>query len=349
VAGSRRAVLGVLMVIAVSGLACARQHSGDAMPDSSAPAHLRRVRLLALGDINLGRRLGKRLLAGDTLMPFERVRDSLKAYDVVFANLESNISDQHGRTESRTSNTVFTAPPVAARVLKQGGVTVVSTANNHALDFGPDAQRQSLRFLDSAGIAHCGTSFARESLFVPASLTVNGIRLAFFAVTGIMNGTGSSWKRYVAPADTALLFPAMRRARAAADYVVVSYHGGDEYADEPAEESRVFIDAALSAGADLVVGHHPHVPYGTIEIGGRLGAYSLGNFIFKQPSRYWTQHGLALSVEITADSTGAHAASWRLMPVNVDYQPSLSTAPEEIDAAARRVGTLSSVAPRKQE
>jgi poly-gamma-glutamate capsule biosynthesis protein CapA/YwtB (metallophosphatase superfamily) len=349
VAGSRKAVLGVLMMMAVSGLACAGDHASGGSPDSSRAAAPRRVRLMALGDINLGRRLGKKLLAGDTLMPFQLVRDSLVAHDIVFANLESNISEQHGRTESRTSNMVFTAPPVAARVLKQGGVTVVSTANNHALDFGLDAQRQTLSRLDSAGIAHCGTSSVRDSLFAPARLTVHGIRFAFFAVTGIMNETGASWKRHVAPADTALLFPALRLARASHDYIVVSYHGGDEYADEPAGESRSFVEATLRAGADLVVGHHPHVPYGLIEVDGRLGALSLGNFIFKQPSRYWTQRGLALSVEIVEDTAGVHAESWRLMPVMVDYQPSFCTSPDDLSAAALRVGTLSSVAPRKQE
>jgi poly-gamma-glutamate capsule biosynthesis protein CapA/YwtB (metallophosphatase superfamily) len=304
---------------------------------------------MTLGDINLGRRLGKLLLGGDTLMPFQMVADSLKAHDIVFANLESNISDQHGRTESPESNVIFTAPPVAARVLKRGGVTVVSTANNHALDFGIGAQMQTLALLDGAGIAHCGTAGSPDLLFAPAEVTVKGVRFAFFAVTALMNMTGDSWKKYVAPADTSKLYPAIRRARASHDFIVVSIHGGEEYAEGPTREVREFVGSTLGAGADLVVGHHPHVPYGICEIDGKVGAYSLGNFIFKQPSRYWTRHGFALSVEIVRDRKGTRAVAWRCLPVNVDFQPVFSSAQEDLDAAVRRVGTISSVASRKQE
>jgi hypothetical protein len=161
--------------------------------------------------------------------------------------------------------------------------------------------------------------------------------------------TGDSWKKQVAPADTSLLFPELRRARNSHDYIVVSFHGGEEYGDAPTPEARAFVEATLAAGADLVVGHHPHVPYGVCEIGGKIGAYSLGNFIFKQPSRYWTQHGFALSVDIVRDSAGTRAVAWRCHPVKVDYQPVFCTAQEDLDAAVKRVGTISSVASRKQE
>jgi poly-gamma-glutamate synthesis protein (capsule biosynthesis protein) len=180
-------------------------------------------------------------------------------------------------------------------------------------------------------------------------LTVRGIRFAFFAVTALMNMPGNSWKKHVAPADTSLLYPAIRRARALYDFIVVSFHGGEEYADTPTRDARAFVEATLAAGADLVVGHHPHVPYGVCEVGGKVGAYSLGNFIFKQPSRYWTQHGLALSVDIVRDSAGARTVAWRCLPVKVDYQPVFCTAQEDLDAAVKRVGLISSVASRKQE
>jgi poly-gamma-glutamate capsule biosynthesis protein CapA/YwtB (metallophosphatase superfamily) len=347
--GSRGPWWCVLMMAAGPLMSLAQEGSPRGCAETVHSPAVQEVRLIALGDINLGRRLGKMLLSGDTLMPFQKVAESLKTYDIVFANLESNISDQHGRTESRSSNMIFTAPPVAANVLKQGGVTVVSTANNHALDFGIGAQHQTLAYLDSAGIAHCGTALSEDSLFRPAEVAVRGVRFAFFAVTAIMNTTGESWKRHVAPADTSLLFPAMRNARASHDFIVVSYHGGEEYAEAPSAETRAFVESTLAAGADLVVGHHPHVPYGVFEAGGKLGAYSLGNFIFKQPSRFWTQHGLALSVDCVRDSAGSRVAAWRCLPVHVDYQPVFSSTPEELEAVMKRVGTISSVASRKQE
>ena len=153
---------------------------------------------------------------------------------------------------------VFTGPPVGARTLRLGGVTLVSVANNHALDYGPGALAETCRLLDAEGIAHAGTVEADRTIR-PAVVERNGIRIALFAVTGLMNGPRGTWKRTVAPADTALLLPAIRRYRDSVDVVCLSYHGGAEYADRPDRGSLAFMRAASAAGAHLVFGHHPHV------------------------------------------------------------------------------------------
>jgi poly-gamma-glutamate synthesis protein (capsule biosynthesis protein) len=306
---------------------------GASAVDSSAP-----LRLLALGDINLGRRLGQKLLGGDTLHPWKFVADTLAAYDVVFANLESNLSDQGGRTEDPSSNTVFTGPPIAAASLKRGGITVVSTANNHSLDFGASALRETIALLDSAGIAHAGTSAGAPGPDVPALLTVRGYRLAFFACTELMNDSkGKNWKRWVADADTSRLLPAVRAARSRADIVVVSIHGGDEYAPRASARILAFARAAVDAGADVVLGHHPHVPYGIERRGRSVIAPSLGNFVFKQPFQYWTQRSFALAVEFRRDSSGSGVREVRCMPLHVDYQPFFLNAGEEYETVIKRV------------
>jgi poly-gamma-glutamate capsule biosynthesis protein CapA/YwtB (metallophosphatase superfamily) len=214
----------------------------------------------------------------------------------------------------------------------------VSTANNHALDFGVKAADQTRALLDEAGIAYCGTAATPESLYTPANLTLRGIRFAFFAVTAVMNAPGDSWKSRVASADSAILYPAIRRARETHDYVVVSFHGGDEYADSPTRGVRRFVEQTLAAGADLVIGHHPHVPYGIYSAGDKLGAYSLGNFVFKQPSRFWTQRGLALSVEVSREKSGVRTSAWHCLPVRVDFQPEFCPLGAERDTVLKRVG-----------
>ena len=141
--------LGVVVLVACI-LTCdvVAHAAGSGLPDVDSSA----VSMLCLGDVNLGRHVGRVMLRGDTLYPWHFLQDTLRNYDIVFANLESNLSDQHGRTEDPHSNTVFTGPPSGAGSMRAAGVTIVSTANNHALDFGESAARQTCTLLDRAGI-----------------------------------------------------------------------------------------------------------------------------------------------------------------------------------------------------
>jgi poly-gamma-glutamate synthesis protein (capsule biosynthesis protein) len=300
------------------------------------------IRLLALGDVNLGRRVGQVILSGDTLYPFARVTDTLHRYDVVFANLESPISDQRGRTEDPRNNMIFTAPPAAAQSLRRGGVGVVSDANNHALDFGVSARNQTIRYLDSAGIAHCGTAERKADIYRPAVMTVNGIRLAFFAVTDLMNGSGLEWRDLVASADTGGLLPAIRAVRDTTDLVVVSFHGGVEYASEVSGRTREFARQVLAGGADIVLGHHPHIPYGIQADGKKVAVHSLGNFVFMQPGRYWTRYSFALAFDIVRDAKGTRIRSLHALPVRAGFQPEFLPPGEDADSIRDRVRRLSS-------
>ncbi|MCC6396313.1 MAG: CapA family protein, partial [Bacteroidetes bacterium] len=198
-------LLGVLLIAGDEHLQPVNQV--DAGQDARADSF--QVRMLAVGDMNLGRRLGRILLTGDTLAPFQFVRDSLRAYDVVFGNLECPVSEQGGVTEHPRNNIIFTAPPVAAWSLARGGVDIVSTANNHAMDFGVAALHETRMWLDSAGVAHVGTSADPSRLYEPTLLRRNGIRMAFFACTEFVNDDPKGWRSVVASADTAALFPRM--------------------------------------------------------------------------------------------------------------------------------------------
>jgi poly-gamma-glutamate capsule biosynthesis protein CapA/YwtB (metallophosphatase superfamily) len=308
---------------------------------STPPPAENRVSLLAVGDVNLGRRVGQILLSGDTLYPWMAVRDTFARYDVVFANLESNLSDQKGRTVDPRSNVVFTGPPVGALSLSRAGVTVVSTANNHAMDFGIRALRETIAYLDSVGIRHAGTSGTGDDLFKPAEVRVKGMVFAFLACTDLMNGEGSSWRKYVAPADTGRLFPAIRQARKSADIVVVSFHGGEEYAKKASPRVIEFARAAIEAGANLFLGHHPHVPYGIEKVGKGYIVHSLGNFVFRQPGNYWTERSYAVTVDCVRDTTGVRIASLRCLPVACGFQPRFLGSGPGADSVMQRVRTMS--------
>jgi poly-gamma-glutamate capsule biosynthesis protein CapA/YwtB (metallophosphatase superfamily) len=271
--------------------------------------------------VNLGRAAGQEILKGDTLYPFAATHDTIASYDLVFANLECTLSEQHGETQHPKNNLIFTGPPGGAESLRKAGIHVVSTANNHALDYGVRAHAQTIENLRRAGIAFAGTASDSAHLFDPAIITLHGIRFAFFACTDVMNITDRLWLRYVAEADTGKMLPRIRAYRDSVDFIVVSYHGGVEYAERPSSRSLSFSRALVEGGADLVLGHHPHVSYGVEKIGKRYIVQSLGNFVFRQPQHFWTQRSFAFAAEVTKSEEGTWISRFHCLPVLTGFQP----------------------------
>lgn len=321
----RRILTSVLtLVVAIAASACGqpaqrieRASAAEAPPGPARTARKDLV-VVAVGDVNLGRSIGRQLLAGRKSFPFDRVRDEISGADVAFANLESQISDQRGVTEG-SSNYVFTAPPVAADAIADAGFDVVSTANNHAWDFGERAMRETLANLSRVGVAAAGTGETLDLAYEPAVVERNGWRVGVLAVTGVFNSPfeSSPARHHVAWADPALAALKVKKLRAeGVDVVVVSYHGGNEYSPHVTEETRAFARACVDAGADLFVGHHPHVVQGMEWYNGKPVFYSLGNFVFKQFDP-WTDRGLA--VRVTVRDGGGMEVEY--LPVVADYQP----------------------------
>jgi poly-gamma-glutamate capsule biosynthesis protein CapA/YwtB (metallophosphatase superfamily) len=312
---------------------------------SHSPGRVRRetARFLALGDINLGRAAGREIIKGDTLFPFRDVIDTLARYDLVVGNLESCLSDQDGETESPDHNLIFTGPPAGAWSIKRAGIDVVTTANNHALDYGVGGWLETIENLTAAGVRFVGTARDSQALSGPMMVERNGIRFAFLACTGVMNRPGNRWKRYVADADTASLARKIRDVRSEADIVVVSYHGGEEYAPRPARRTIEFGRAMIDAGADLVLGHHPHVPYGIEKRGRGLIVHSLGNFVFRQPARDWTGKSFAFAAGVVKDSAGTRLDWYAIVPLRCGLQPTFDLRGSEADSIRDRVRSLSSL------
>lgn len=244
------------------------------------------LRLYAVGDINLGKYDARdRLLKGDTLYPFAVVVDSLQAAHILFGNLESAIAAQRHRSES--SAFVFTAPVVAAHTLARAGFDILSTANNHGWDGGQAAVEETMRELTRAGVLFVGSAMGRPMAEQPVIVRRQGWRVAFFAVTRAWNASPNDFyahegANFVAWGDPRWIFPAVQRMKAEgrADVIVVSVHAGTEMADEPQPSLRRFYEGLIDAGADIVLGHHPHVLQPVVWHHGKPIAQSLGNFIF---------------------------------------------------------------------
>jgi poly-gamma-glutamate synthesis protein (capsule biosynthesis protein) len=239
--------------------------------------------LAAGGDVNFGRECGQAILHDRAYDPFTGLGPAWTSADLRFVNLESQLSDQKGVTQHPGNRLIFTGPPGGADVLARAGVSLVSTANNHAWDYGKSALFETIANLKRAGVPFAGTGADQDAAYAPVVLHVKQRSIALFAVTQIWNpGQFSTHegRHYVAWANVARLRPLIERARHDYDFVLVSYHGGAEYVHAPPTAVRQFLAAMMALGVDAVIGHHPHVPHGIGFCEGRPIIYSLGNFVF---------------------------------------------------------------------
>jgi len=227
---------------------------------------------------------------------YAALKDELSAPDVMFANLETPVAPDAGKG---TREFVFNAPLDAVRGLKDSGVDLVSVANNHAFDQGRVGFLETLRRLDEVGMPYVGGGPVPNEAG-PRILTVNGLKLAWFAYATFFNQTGNDCPAtekpcvrsgWVDPAGLEALETAIRTAAAEVDAVVVSVHWGREYVSQPEVAQVELAHRMAEAGALVIFGHHPHVLQ-PLELYKRADgqltaiAYSLGNFISNQSRNY---------------------------------------------------------------
>jgi hypothetical protein len=292
--------------------------TGTAAPaasDSSPPKKPARdkVTVIAGGDVCLGRLIGQEILKNPAFNPFESTARLLGSAEIRFVNLESQLSDQKGETQSPTQKLVFTGPPGGAETLAIGKIDVVSAANNHMWDYGQSAFFQTLDNLERAGVKYAGAGRTRERAYAPEVVDAGGIRVAFLAYTDIWNQGSLKHhpaKDHVAEAGREAIEAGVQaaRARADVDVVVVSYHGGEEYVGAPLQRAVDLHHAAIDAGADAVFGHHPHVTQGIEVHRGKPIFYSLGNYLMRTHREHAsTEIGFLARV---AFSKGAEPEAW---------------------------------------
>ncbi|MCA9671662.1 MAG: CapA family protein [Myxococcales bacterium] len=269
----RRAPGAVAVAVAVAPRPRARLVS-PRVRASSRPA----LELTFVGDVIFGRYRRQGFydpIVARGVNPFAEVA-SLLASDLAVANLETPLTWRLAPARREALSMRFTASARAARTLVGGGFGAVSVANNHAWDAGERGLVETPRILRRAGVTPLGSGELSVQL-----LERRGYRIAFVALTthGPPGGRGVAHVRLDHVARRAA--PLLARARRDADVVVVSVHWGEEYADAPTGFRRSVAYRLVDAGADLVIGHHPHVLQAIERRRGALIAYSLGNFLFE--------------------------------------------------------------------
>lgn len=256
------------------------------------------VVLLFVGDIMLNRGVGSQIKTNnDAVYPFRFVAEEIRKADLAFGNLESPIS---GRGRNQGSIYSFRADPMVVGGLKFAGFDVLSLANNHIWDWGREALEDTIVLLKEAGIFPVGAGRNEMEANEPVVRDIKGKKIAFLAYTD--RYPSGLWAKDNYPGisrfDLDEVVGRIRNLKPVVDFVVVSMHWGDEY-ESQANETQKFIGRRLiDAGADLVIGHHPHVVQQIEYYKDGVIAYSLGNFIFDQNFSEETMAGLALRLEI---------------------------------------------------
>ena len=275
------------------------------------PQDKRALTIAAVGDIMLGSPY-----PNDTRMPpkdgadlLKNVTPILSAADIAFGNLEGPMTDGGVSSKCSPGSTqcyAFRVPTRYGKYLKAAGFDVMSLANNHAGDFGDRGRTDTRATLDALGIKHAGSARAKYST---TYLDVNGLKVAFigFAHNSVVPNVN----------ELAAAGRLVREADKNADIVIVSFHGGAEgigaqhvpnrteiFAGEARGNLPLFARTVIDAGADLVLGHGPHVMRGMEMYKDRLIAYSLGNFATYGWFRLVGETAMTMILEASLDRDG---------------------------------------------
>ena len=237
----------------------------------------------AVGDIALDGEAEELLRLHGPEYLFERARDSLRAADVLFGNLESVILPEDYPRDKISRHALF-GPDAVWKILKASGFDVLNQAANHALDCGRRGLLYTNRRIRDAGAQPLGAGETPEDARAMRVVRKKGMRVGFLGYLEPSNWTLEGGGGRVAYFKLPRVIEDIRRNRTDVDVLVVSVHAGLEFRPGPSIPRVEACRKVAEAGADVVLCHHPHVPQGVERWGESVIAYSLGNFAFRATS-----------------------------------------------------------------
>jgi hypothetical protein len=328
-AASNEAGAGVMPAPDLSAYPWLYRRAGADLDDEAAA-----VELIAVGDVMSGRGVAQ------VENPFAAVASWLQAADIALGNLESPLvaGGTARALPTETAGYTLAAPPTAAGLLASAGFDALGLANNHALDYGPAGLAETMAYLERAGVTPVGAGLG-ESAYAPKILTVGGLRVGLLAFTDAAEPPveAGDWRR--AGWDEERALQAIATTRATADIVIVAMHWGYEYEERADPRQKRLAQLMADAGADLIMGHHPHVVQEVAVESGAFVAYSLGNFLFDQDQG---RTGAGLALRVLIDEQGLLAV--QALPIRSGPRPRLMSVAEaspllsRLTPAPRRVG-----------
>lgn len=258
---------------------------------------------------------------GDARYPFSGVVALLSRDDLTIANLETTLTT--ATVPGRRAGHLFRGRPEDAGILREGSVELVNVANNHSGDFGPRGYRDTVEAVRAASVAVAGNALIDRQI-------IKGIEVVNLGFTG-----GD-------PVILPAVVRAIKQVKADRNVVIVSFHWGHEYLYAVNDVQKQLGRAAIDAGADLVLGTHPHVIQGIETYRGRHIVYSLGNFVFGGNSNPPDKDAIIFQQRFTDRGDRIAPAGFRIIPVRIssvvshnDYRPVILAGEERARVLAR--------------
>lgn len=291
--------------------------------------------LVAGGDVMMSRHVGTKIReSGDNAMPFRKIADVFSQADIAFINLESPFYDQGDYV---TEGMVFKTEPEYIDGLNLAGIDMVSLANNHLRNRGRTGLQYTFDCLDQNNIKYSGAGNNYSEAHQYKIIEVKNLKIAFLSYTySDGNGFISSVEKDdpdVAFMEVGQMSEDVKIAKENADIVIISMHAGVEYKNYPNDQQEEFARAAIDSGAELVLGHHPHVVQSTESYNGGYIIYSMGNLVFDQMWSEETREGVIAKCKFV----NSQVTEIEFVPVKIENfsQPRLATEAESANILER--------------
>ncbi len=239
------------------------------------------VSFCAVGDVLLDRGIRKTIEENSVYFPFDKIKNLISQNDIAFLNLECPLVDSsEGYPLNKKYS--FRAEPSYIKGIKYAGFNIASVANNHTIDYGKNGFLKTIELLKENNVFPVGGGKNQKEAFKPVLIEKEGETFAFFGLLGfLLEATTFNENRpYPAFGQIDSLCGIVKKYNSKIENIIVSFHWGKEYVLIPTAKQTEYAHKVIDAGADLVLGHHPHVIQSIETYRNKLIIYSLGNFIF---------------------------------------------------------------------
>lgn len=287
----------------------------------ASPVLAEDINLVFGGDVTLGgyySAIAKESVK-DLAWSFKNIKEIFDSADLAMINCENAITEANRKVLKKFN---FKMHPEQTEIFRRNKIGLVTIANNHVYDYGKEGLLDTIVNLDKYGIEHVGAGANLEQARVPVEKIINGKKLFFLAYGNYSPATATL--PGVVYRNPAYVTEDIRRAKAkGADLVIVNFHWGAELSPHPTKSDQSLAHLAIDNGADIIIGHHPHVIQPVEIYKNKIIAYSLGNFIFGGNSS-GPREGMLIKVKIGSDN----ALSYEKIILSINpkfnrYQPTI--------------------------
>lgn len=268
------------------------------------------VTILAGGDVLLGRHIGQLLQLKNSTFPFANLRKEIAQTDFFTYNLEGPVGNLPKSPFSLTSNQPFL---VAINTIVQSKVKLVNLANDQIFNCSKKTFGKLITALDTNYIKHVGAGRNLREAKRPVFIKLGKVHLAVFGVNLNLptEFRGKHNKPYIAGFEASVINK-IKHAKKKADFILVHIHWGNLYANHPTKKQIRLAHELINAGANIIIGHHPHVLQPIEQYHGGVIAYSLGNLVFDQGYAI-TSQSILLQLQLTKGSP----IGWKALPIKI--------------------------------